>query len=304
MAISKVRIKINGTWTSLSQNSSGKWTGSITAPSTTSFNLDGGYYPVTVEVTNDAGTVKTWEATDATWGSALQLDVKEAIKPTITIVSPSNGAYVTNNKQSITFKVIDESGGSGVKLDSVKMKLDDTTYSYNSTGMSYSAITNGYQFVHTPQSALSDDSHTITVNAADNDGNAATTVTATITVDTVPPTLSISSPAAGLITNNASQVVSGTTNDATSSPVAVTIVLNGEDQGTVSVGSDGSFSKTMTLEEGTNTIVVTAKDAAGKTSSVTRSVKLDTSIPVISSLTMAPNPVNASASVTITLEVS
>lgn len=157
--------------------------------------------------------------------------------------------------------------------------------------------------MYTPGSALSDGSHTITVNASDNDGNTATTVSASITVDTVPPTLSVSTPAEGLITNNASQTVTGTTNDATSSPVTVTIVLNGEDQGAVSVGSDGTFSKTVTLEEGDNTIVVTAQDAAGKTSSVTNMVKLDTAIPSIGSMTLAPNPVNASASVTITIEV-
>ena len=305
MAITKVRVKINGTWTNLTKNSStGKWTGNITAPSTTSFNLSGGYYPVTVEATNDAGTVKTWEASDSTWGSMLQLVVKETIKPTITIVSPSNGAYITNNKQAITFKVTDEAGGSGVKLSEVKLKIDSTTYSYNSSGMSYEAITNGYQFVYTPQTALADGKHTITVNASDNDGNAATAATATITVDTVPPTLSVSTPAAGLITNNPSVNVSGVTNDTTSSPVTVKITLNGANQGNISVGSDGSFSKAVTLAEGTNTIVVTATDAAGKTSSITRSVKLDTTIPAISSMTLAPNPANTSASVTITIEVS
>lgn len=150
MAITKVRVKVNGTWTNLSKNSStGKWTGNITAPSATSYNLANKYYPVTVEVTNDAGTVKTWDATDATWGSVLQLVVKETIKPTITLVSPSNGAYVTNNKQPITFRVTDESGGSGVKLDTVKLKIDSITYSYNSTGMTYSAITNPELFTET-----------------------------------------------------------------------------------------------------------------------------------------------------------
>lgn len=305
MAITKVRVKINGTWTNLSQNSSsGKWTGSITAPATTSYNLDSGYYPVTIEATNDAGTVKTWEATDSTWGSVLRLIVKELIKPTITLVSPSNGAYVINNKQPITFKVTDESGGSGVKLSSVALKIGSTTYSYNSSGMSYTEITNGYQFVYTPTAALADGSHTITINASDNDGNAAAAVSATITVDTTPPTLSVASPTAGLVTNNASQTVSGTTNDSTSSPVTVTITLNGVDQGTVTVGSDGAFSKAVKLAEGSNTIVVKATDAAGKSSSVTRSVTLDTSIPTISSITIAPNPANASASVTITIEVT
>ena len=112
-------------------------------------------------------------------------------------------AYVTNNKQPITFKVVDEAGGSGVNLSTVKIKLDGTTYTTSSTGMVSKGITNGYQFTFTPQTALKDGSHTITINASDNDGNAAAAVSSTFTIDTVPPTLTISSPAAGLITNKA-----------------------------------------------------------------------------------------------------
>lgn len=305
MAITQVRVKINGTWTNLSKDSAtGKWSGSITAPSATSYHLSGGYYPVTVEATNDAGTVKTWETTDTAWGHLLQLAVKETIKPVCTIVSPSNGAYITSNKQAITFRVTDEAGGSGVTLDSVMLKIDGNAYSYNSVGMTYEEITNGWQFVYTPQQALADGAHTITLTGADNDGNQADTVTAKITVDTVPPSLTVSEPAAGLITNNPALTISGVTNDATSSPVTVAVTLNNQNQGSASVGSDGSFAKTVTLAEGTNTIVVTATDAAGKSTSVTRTVKLDTSIPEITTMTLAPNPVDTSGSITITLEVS
>ena len=304
MAITKVRVKINGTWTTLTKNSStGKWSGSVTAPSTTSYTLANKYYPVTVELTNDAGTVATYESTDATFGEDLRLVVKETIKPTITLVSPSNSAYVTNNKQKITFKVTDEIGGSGVNLSSVKLKIDSTTYTATSTGMVSTGITNGYQFVFTPQTALTDGAHTITINASDNDGNAATAVSASFTIDTVPPVLTISNPTSGKITNQASLTISGVTNDATSSPAEVTILLNGTDVGTVTVGSDGSFSKAVTLAEGTNSIVVTATDYAGQSTSITLSVKLDTTVPTLKSISMSPNPANTSASVAITLEV-
>lgn len=303
MAISKVRVKIHGVWTNLTLNN-GKWTGTITAPSTTSYTQPNKYYPVTIEVTNDAGTVVTKDATDATLGAALRLVVKETMKPTIALVSPSNGAYVTNNKQAIVFKVTDEAAGSGVNLSTVKFKLDNTTYTATSAGMKYTGITNGYQFTFTPQATITDGKHSITINASDNDGNAATAVTASFTVDTVPPTLTVSSPTTGSITNKSAATVSGKTNDATSSPVSVTITLNGASVGSVTVGSDGSFSKAITLAEGQNTIVVTAKDGAGKTSSVTIKVKLDTTVPKLSSITLTPNPANVSSSVAITVEVS
>ena len=215
MAIVKVRVQVDGVWTNLTL-SNGKWVGTITAPATTSYNLANKYYPIKIEITNDAGTVVTKDATDATLGEALRLIVKETMKPTITLVSPSKSAYVTNNKQPITFKVVDEAGGSGVNLSTVKIKVDSTTYTTSSTGMVSKGITNGYQFTFTPQTALKDGSHTITITASDNDGNAATVVSSTFTIDTVPPTLTISSPTAGLITNKTALNVTGKTNDATS----------------------------------------------------------------------------------------
>lgn len=304
MAISKVRVQINGVWTNASLNSAGQWTCSPTAPDTTSYNLSGGYYPVAVEITNDAGTVVTYNAASSSIGSALRLIVKEIVKPVITLVSPTNGTLSRNNKQTIVFKVTDETGGSGVNSTSVALKLDGTTYKVGSTGMVVASITNGYQYTFTPQTALSDGSHSISITASDNDGNTANTVSASFKIDTTKPVLTITAPADGLITNNAAVTLKGTTNDATSSPVAVTAALNGTDVGAISLASDGSFSKALTLTEGTNTIVVTSKDSAGNTTSITRTVKLDTSVPKLDSVEISPNPVNASAGVQITLVIS
>jgi hypothetical protein len=253
---------------------------------------------VTVEATNDAGTTATADGSTLT---GLRFVVNEIVPPVISILSPSGGAYVTNSKQPVVFTVTDESGGSGVNTDSVVVKLDGTAVA--SSTLAKTAITNGYSYTYTPASAMSDGAHTVTISASDNDGNTATAKSTTFTVDTVPPTLNITAPTADLITNTASVTVKGSTNDATSSPVTVAITLNGTDQGTVTVASDGGFSKSLTLAEGTNTIVVTATDAAGKSSSVTRTVTLDTSTPVIKSATITPNPANTGASVIISVVI-
>ena len=129
-------------------------------------------------------------------------------------------------------------------------------------------------------------------------------MTSTIKVDTVPPTLTITTPTDGLITNTATLTISGTTNDVTSSPVTVTITLNTVDQGAVTVESSGAFNKELTLAEGSNTIVITATDSAGKASSVTRTVTLDTGAPIFHSVSIAPNPVDAGATYVITVEVT
>lgn len=299
MAIAQVRAQVNGTWHTLTYNEgNGRWEATINAPGATSYNQPGGYYNVTVEATNTAGTVGT---ADASTLDGLKFYVEETVAPVITIISPSDGAYVSNAQQPVIFTVVDDAGGSGVDLDSVVVKLDGTAVA--SSTITHSAITNGYQFTYTPASAMGDGSHTVTVNASDNDGNAATEKSTTFKVDTVPPTLNVTSPTEGLVTATQTLTVAGTTNDATSSPVTITIKLNNVDQGEVTVQSNGAFSKSVTLNEGANTIVITATDAAGKTSTVTRNVTLDTSTPVIQSASITPNPADTGASVIISVVI-
>lgn len=306
MAVSTVKVTIKGQTYDLSYNStSGKWEGTITAPSTTSYNNNAGhYYPVTVAATDQAGNMATKDDSDSTLGSSLKLTVKETTKPTIVITSPSSGAKLTTASPTITFQLRDEAGGSGIKISSLSLKIDGGSAIGNAaTGMTCTAVTNGYDCSYVCQSALAEGSHTITVDIQDNDGNTATTNSATFTVDTVPPTLNVSNPVDALITNNSNLTVSGTTNDATSSPVTVTIKLNGVDQGTVTITS-GSFSKAITLAAGSNAIVIRSTDSAGKYSEITRTVTLDTTPPTISAVSVTPNPANAGATLTISVTVS
>lgn len=300
MAIKTVQAVIDGQTYNLTRNSStGKWEATITAPGKTSYNQSGGYYNVKVVATNDAGTKGQADGSTLT---GLRLVVKEKVAPVITILSPSGGAYVSNSKQPVVFTVVDETGGSGVDLTSLVVKQDNATVA--SSTISTQAITNGYQVTYTPASALSDGRHKVTIDCKDHDGNSATQKSTTYTVDTVPPTLNVTSPTEGLITNSQTITVAGTTNDATSSPVTIKIELNGVNQGTVTVGTGGAWSKSVTLASGTNTIKVTATDAAGKTSTVTRTVTLDTSVPKITAATITPNPVDAGATMVISVTIT
>lgn len=299
MAIKTVTATINGQTYTLTLNAStGKYEATITAPGKTSYNQSGGYYNVTVTATNDAGTTGT---ADGSTLAGLKLVVKERAAPVITIVSPSSGAYVANSKQPVVFTVTDETDGSGIDLTTLVVKQDGAAVA--SSAVKTTAVTNGYSVTYTPATALTDGSHTVTIDVKDHDGNSATQKSTTYTVDTVPPTLNVTSPADGLVTNKAALTVAGTTNDSTSSPVTVTIKLNGTDQGAVTVGSGGAFTKAITLAEGSNTIIVTATDAAGKTSTVTRTVKLDTSVPVIKAATITPNPVDAGATMVVSVTI-
>ena len=208
---------------------------------------------------------------------------------------------ITNNKPSIVWTITDDD--SGVDPSTIGIVIDSGS-KITGDSISKTSISGGYRCTYTPGTALSDGSHTITVSASDYDGNAAAQKSVSFKIDTVPPTLSVTSPTDGLVTNQASCTVRGTTNDATSSPVSVTVKLKSGSAEAATVASDGSWSKVITLTEGTNTITVVATDSAGKSTTVTRTVKLDTKAPVIKSVTLTPNPVDTEKTVVISVEVT
>lgn len=251
-------------------------------------------------MTDEAGNVTNKTDTDTTLGADLRLQVKEKTAPVITIISPTAGSYITNNKPVIKWKVTDED--SGVNPDTIGITIDSGS-KVTGNSITKTAVTGGYECTYTPATALSDGNHTIRVDASDYDGNAAAQKSVTCTIDTVPPTLSITAPADKLITNKTAVTVTGTTNDATSSPVTVTVKLNSGSAEAVTVGSDGKFSKALTLAVGSNTITVVAKDAAGKTTTVTRTVTVDQTAPTIKSVTITPNPVDCGKTFIISVEV-
>ena len=255
MAVKTVQVVINGQTHTLTYNATTKkYEATITAPSTSSYNQNGHYYNVKVKATDEAGNSVTKDATDTTLGSSLQLKVKEKVAPVISITAPSSSAKLTNNKPVINWTVTD--ADSGVNPSTIKLIIDSQIIT---TGITKTQSGKNYTCSYTPSTALSDGTHTIKVSASDYDGNVATQKSVTFTVDTVPPELSVSAPVDNLVTNQSSLVVKGTTNDVTSSPVTLTIKLNGGTEQTA---------------------------------------------PVIQSVTISPNPVNAGATYTISVEVT
>lgn len=301
MAVKTVQAIINGQTHTLTYNStSKKYEATITAPSGSSYNVNAGhYYPVTVKATDEAGNVTTKADTDATLGESLKLKVKEKVAPVITITAPTASARLTNNKPTVTFTVND--ADSGVNPDTIKITIGSTVIT---SGITKTQSGKNYTCSYVPTTALSEGSNTIKVDAADFDGNAAAQKTVTFVVDTVPPTLSVTAPVDNLITNQAACTVTGTTNDATSSPCTVTVKLNAGAAEAVTVNADGTFSKALTLVAGSNTIVVRSTDTAGKYSEVTRTVTLDQVAPTIKSVTITPNPVDAGTTYIISVEVT
>lgn len=304
MALSTVKATINGVEHSLSYNAgSGKWEATITAPGLSSFNKSGGYYDVGLEARDTAGNVATANASSEGVGTNLRLVVVEKVKPTIVVTSPGEGSVLTSNTPTITAQLRDND--SGIDISSLSLKIDGgSAITQGSAGMTTSLVSGGYDITYIPQTSLSDGPHAITITVKDHDGNIANLATRNVSIDTVPPSLNVSSPLDNFETNNSSGTVAGTTNDATSSPVSVTITVNGVSVGAVTVSGEGAFSKAVTYTEGSNTVVITATDGAGRQTVVTRTVILDTKIPVFTSVAIAPNPVDAGATYVISVVVN
>ncbi|HKT70867.1 MAG TPA: Ig-like domain-containing protein, partial [Terriglobales bacterium] len=101
--------------------------------------------------------------------------------------------------------------------------------------------------------------------AVDKAGNSSQT-NAFVSIDSVPPAVSISSPANGATVSSSSLAVSGSVSD-TSSGIA-SVLCNGA----AATFGGGAFSCNVTLNQGSNTVQVVATDAAGNSASANAGV--------------------------------
>ena len=123
------------------------------------------------------------------------------------------------------------------------------------------------------------------------------TITADVT-PTTPPALTLSTLANNSYTNNATLNVAGTVTDGVG---IASLTINGSP---VTVNSNGTFSYTVTLITGANTITTIATDLAGNKTTDTRTITLDQTVPVLSITQPADNSVTNTTSLSITGSVT
>lgn len=294
MSAKTVKAVINGQTYNLTYNGeTQRWEAPATAPDKSSYNQSGHYYSVQITAEDMAGNVTEKDATDAEIGDDLQLIVKEKVAPTCQIISPTSGQLTANSKPEIKWTVTDDD--SGVNANSIVLLIDDEEVDGE---ISKSGSGKSYTCTYTPTVALGDGSHKITVRASDNDGNQSTDVSLTFRVLATAPNLSITTPEDNAWFKSASVPFSGTTDGAT-----LKVIVNDGEEQTVEI-SGGSFSGALTLtKEGANTVKFIATNEAGVETTVTRTLNLDTKAPKIISVTLTPNPVDASQPFTISVEI-
>lgn len=301
MAVKTVTAILNGQSYALTLNAAtDKYESAVTAPTTSSYKQPDHVFDVQLMATDDAGNTSSVDSSDPSFGSQLKLRVLETNPPTITPVYPAAQARIISAVPTIKWQVLDDD--SGVNESTLGLSINGVVVS--NSALTVTAIDGGVECSYTPTTALQEGENTIALTAADNDGNVAATQSVTFTVDTIAPSLNVSAPIDGTTTNAAVIHVIGSTHDDASKPVTVAIKVNGTDQGTVTLDEDGSFDKVITLTDATNEIVITATDAAGLVTTVTRTVVVDTVAPTFGSVSVTPNPVDAGMTFIISVSVT
>ena len=209
--------------------------------------------------------------------SLAQAPIIPALPPTVAITSPTLAGNVINQSAVLAGFIISGTASVGsmpVNGQTATVAIVDSSnvvkYTYTAT------VTGGVWSVNVTAAqahALADGSYSIQATVSDSTGNTATTVIQTITVDTVPPTVTIST--ADTTTNQPTQTISGhvtTSEAAAGATVKLFDTINGVTTpvGTATVGSDGSWSTSVTLSgDGTHSIMAQDTDAAGNTGAST-----------------------------------
>ena len=201
-------------------------------------------------------------ATDAAGnvaGTSVSLTVDRGA-PSVQIASPAAGAFLRGPSVTVSGSISDASTTS-VSVNGVAASLD------GSSGSSQFSRT------FTATVPVADGSVTLEATATDAAGNTGS-ASRTITVDSVAPALTLTAPAAGLVTSQASVSVRGTVQDST--PVTLTI-----DGAAVPVNGSAFAYDAPLADEGARQIAVVATDAAGNRTIEAVSVAVDRTAPVI-----------------------
>jgi len=219
-----------------------------------------------------------------TWGDQLQLEVYESTKPTVTITYPSADSRINTCTPTITAQLRDND--SGIDPATLDLRINGgSKITQGAPGLTLTPVEGGYDLSYAVQSPLPEGSTAITLAVSDKDGNAADPASITCTIAVTAPTISLSSPAEGLVTNQAAVQITGITSDDQLTSVTLTVTVNGHDQGPVTVdGQTGAFAVSANpshMQEGSNVITVKVVDATGLEAEITRNVTLDTIPPRI-----------------------
>ena len=254
----------------------GAWSVNVTA--TDAQGLADGSYSINANVSDAAGNAAT---------TAKQAITVDETAPTIAITSPVAGDNIINKVEvaaGVTISGTVTAGSAAVNGQTVTITIVDSTNAVKDTYTT--TVTAGAWSVNVTAAqaqGLADGSYSIKANVSDAAGNAAATVSQAVAVETLPPTVTIST--ASATTNQSTQTISGTVVASEAAAGATVTLFDTVNSVTTQIGTatvvGGAWSTTVTLSgNGAHSVVAQDTDAAGN---------IGSSAPVILTLaTVAP----------------
>lgn len=177
------------------------------------------------------------------------------IAPQLEFTSPATGSVLGTSRPTLLLAY----SGEEIVLDSLALTV-------GAAPLATACSAQDGQAACTVVAALADGTHDIAATIADASGNVSEPALVRVTIDTVAPVVTVTSPADGALTNVASARVEGALSEA----AALTL-----DGAPVAV-ADRRFSQAVTLSEGLNAFALRATDEAGNVGTRNVSVQLDT----------------------------
>ncbi|OEI77648.1 Ig-like domain-containing protein [Enterobacter sp. ku-bf2] len=276
----QVTVTLNGkTYTATIQND-GTWTTTVPAADVGAL-ADGARYQVSVSAQDSAGN-----SASATHGISVDTTAPVVSIGTLSVDDMLNAAEA---QQPLTVH-----GSSSAEAgQTVTVTLGGKTY----TALVGSDGTWTLDVPAADLAALSQGALTVTASVNDKAGNSGQT-THTLIVDTVAPTVTISTVADDDIVNNAEQLAGQTIRGTTTAEQGqtVTVSFNGHSY-QATVGADGSWSvfvpgrDFLGLSDGEYTITASVSDKAGNPGSATHDVTLNGDVPTITINTFAQDDI-------------
>jgi|GEM_PF-1415290 len=183
--------------------------------------------------------------------------------PALSVIAPAKAAYVATTTPPLVFHYRDE--GSGADLASLGLAANGTD-----VGVSCPPAPGTVPSAGTATCALADPlsqgGQSLSATVEDYAGNESEAATRSFTVDTIPPTITVTQPD-GQYTNQPHLKLKGSLSE------AGTLTLDGT---ALDLDTDFSFNHALDLTEGDNALTLVATDLAGNSTTKNIAVTLDT----------------------------
>ncbi|WP_435104925.1 hypothetical protein, partial [Arhodomonas sp. AD133] len=184
----------------------------------------------------------------------------DVIPPALAFTRPADGDHVDTRRPELGFEF-----DAGARAETLALRADGGELPVDCTPGNETADC-------VPTADLPEGPVNLSATIADAAGNESDPAKLALTVDTVPPALTVDAPSDGTLTNEPETTVRGQVNEAADVEIDGTAVF---------LDLDHRFEHTLTLDEGENTLLVEAIDPAGHLAEAQVGVTLDTIAPDI-----------------------